>query len=66
MMKFKVAFIWADVYAKALHKGGIPFTFSGNADEVTFKIDELDYHTACALMDKARIANYERVTARLR
>lgn len=66
MIKFKVAFIWADVYAKALHQGNIDFTFSGNAEEVTFKVNELDYFTACALMDKARIANYERVTAHLR
>lgn len=66
MIKFKVAFIWADVYARALHKGGIPFTFSGNAEKVTFKVDELNYFAACELMNKARIANYERVTASLR
>lgn len=66
MTKFKVAFIWADVYAKALHNGGIPFTFSGNAEEVTFKVDDTLYFAACQLMDKARIANYDRVTAHLR
>lgn len=54
MTKFTITSEWGFIFAEALYKNKIDFTFSAKSDEMTIEVKNKDFKQACAVIEHTR------------
>lgn len=57
MTKFSITSEWGFIFAEALYRNKIDFTFTAKSDGMTIEVKNRDFKKACEIIECTRVIN---------